>query len=57
MGVCEGEGEGRGLKCEDVMWECGVQYVMCDRVMCGGVMCRGDYFLFQNIAISISGFT
>ena len=25
MGVCEGEGEGRGLKCEDVMWECGVQ--------------------------------
>ena len=28
-----GEGEGRGLKCEDVMWEC----VMCEDVMweCG----------------------
>ena len=30
---------------------------MCDGVMCEGVMCRGDYFLFQNITISISGFT
>ena len=35
MGVCEGEGEGRGSKCEDVMCD----GVMCDVVMCEGVMC------------------
>ena len=35
-----------GMGCGDRMWGCDV-----------GMGCRGDYFPFQNIAISISGFT